>query len=145
MSTLKDGPLRKWFQVDKISDEDFRTALTEAYWLFSLAIDQETAARMRRQSRRGVQGATSRAEIKAREICERRRGEILWLLAGLQGLHLPQENAAAIKRAEELCREARNPEQHLGSTMLHMRPNRKAAKSKIRIGKATGNYPKAKR
>ena len=87
----------------EISDQDFRIAMTEAYWLFSLAIDQETAARMRRQSRVGVAGSTSRAEIKARERRERRRGEIMDLLAGLMGMCLPGENAAARERAKELC------------------------------------------
>lgn len=105
--TLKDGPLRKWFQVDEISDEDFRTAMNEAYWLFSLAIDQETAARMRRQSRVGVAGSTSKAEIKARELRERRRAEILYLLAGLMGLHLPADNAAALEMARNLCCQAK--------------------------------------
>lgn len=87
----------------EISDHDFRIALNEAHWLMSLAIDQETAARMRRQSRVGVVGATSRAELKARQLCEQRRDEILWLLAGLLGMHLPAENAAARAKAEELC------------------------------------------
>lgn len=107
MWALKDGPLRKWFAVEKVTDEDFRTAMTEAYWLFSLAIDQETAARMRRQSRVGVVGATSRAEIKARSLVERRRGEVIELLGGLMGLYLPNDNAAMKKKAEDLCAAAR--------------------------------------
>lgn len=105
---IQDGPLRKWFVPDKISDLDFRTAMTEAHWLMSLAVDQETAARMRRQSRVGVAGATSRAEIKARELAVRRRDELLCLLGGLLGLHLPQDNAAALKRARELCKLAKD-------------------------------------
>lgn len=95
----------------EVSDKDFRTAMTEAYWLFSLAIDQHTAARMRRQSRVGVAGATTRAETKAAEQVERRRGEILWLLAGLMGLHLPSENAASLERAKELCDQAKKRSQ----------------------------------
>lgn len=93
--------------VPMISDADFRTALNEAHWLMSKAIDQETAARMRRQSRVGVAGATSRAEVQARELAIRRRDEILWLMAGMLGRHLPQDNAAALKRAKELCKLAK--------------------------------------
>jgi len=95
------------YPIPPISDRDFRTALSEAHWLMSQAIDQETAARMRRQSRRGVAGSTSRAEIKARELAVRRRDEILWLMAGLLDLHLPQDNEAARKRAKELCKLAK--------------------------------------
>lgn len=35
---------------------------------------------------------------------------------------------------------------HLGSTKFYMRPNRKkSGKSKLRIGKPTGNFPKARK
>jgi len=90
----------------EISDRDFRTALSEAHWLMSQAIDQETAARMRRQSRVGVAGTVSRAEIQARELAIRRRDEILWLMAGMLGLHLPQDNADARLRAKALVAQA---------------------------------------
>jgi hypothetical protein len=103
------------YPLPPVSDRDFRTALSEAHWLMSLAIDQETAARMRRQSRVGVAGATSRAEIKARELAVRRRDEILWLLGGLLELHLPQDNEAARKMAKELCAAAKKRAQEESS------------------------------
>lgn len=39
-----------------------------------------------------------------------------------------------------------SPEGWLGSTKFYMRPNRKkSGKSKLRIGKPTGNFPKARK
>lgn len=105
--TIQDGPLRKWFVPDKISDRDFRTAMTEAYYAFSAAIDQETRARMRRQSRVGVAGATSRAEIRASALIECRRGDIVLLLGGLLGLYLPAANEAMVAKAMLMCDQAR--------------------------------------
>lgn len=98
-------------RIPPISDRDFRTAMSEAYMAFSQAIDLETAARMRRQSRVGVAGATSRAEIKATALVDRRRGDIVLLLGGLLGLYLPADNEAMLKKAMELCNQARERSQ----------------------------------
>lgn len=151
--SIPDG-YRQSLGTKEVSDRDFRTAMGEAYWLFSLAIDQATAARMRRQRRVGVAGKTSKAEQKATALLERRRGEIIWLLAGLQGMHLPFENAAAREKAKELCLEAQKRAKvdriqvpfhvnRLGSAKFHMQPNqKKTPRGKVRIGKTNANYPK---
>lgn len=89
-----------------ISDTDFRTALTEAYQLFSDAIDQETAARMRRGRRHGMRGwkePKSGAELKAARLIERRRSEIILLLGGLVGSGLDWHNKECLRGARELC------------------------------------------
>lgn len=137
--------LRKWFVVDKIKDADFRTAMSEAYLAFSHAIDQETAARMRRQSRVGVAGATSRAEIKATALVDRRRGDIVLLLGGLLGLYLPADNEAMLKKAMELCNQARErsqgelPSKQGGRRTPRSREGR--SQEPLSLGNATYRFP----
>jgi hypothetical protein len=132
------------YPVLPISDREFRTALREAHWLMSLAIDQATAARMRRQSRVGVAGSTSRAEIKAAELVVRRRDELLWLLAGLLELHLPGDNAAAQKKAKELVKAARKRSQD-SARAARLQPKEQISSTGFRVPFSRKNAAKRKR
>lgn len=104
----KEGILRdEAVLAETVSDRDFRTAMGQAYLSFSQAVDQETAARMRRQSRVGLGQPCSRAEVAAISLVKERRSNIVQLLGGLLGVYLPNDNAAARETARALCRQAR--------------------------------------